>query len=723
MTKPAVAPNGTEAPPVRHELREPLDAIFRPRSIAVIGASRRPQTIGHEILHNLIEHEFQGIVFPVHPTARVIHSIKAYPTVLDIPDPVDLAVVVVPYRHVLGVVEQCGQKGVRGLVVITAGFREVGGEGVAREEALLERVRAFDMQLVGPNCMGVINTEPGVSMNATFAPTFPPPGPIAIVSQSGALGVTILDHARELGLGVSMFVSVGNKADVSGNKLIEYWSRDAGTKMIVMYNESFGDPRRFTRLARQITKQKPILAVKAGRTLTGALAASSHTGAMAGTDVAVDALFEQCGVIRATTLEELFDYAMAFSNQPIPRGDRVAIITNAGGPGILTADACESLGLTIAPLEDETRARLRAEVAEEASVQNPVDLIASADAEVYGVALDIVLQDPNVDAAIAIFVPPVQVDTGSVAVAIGEIVSRHEDKTVLACLMGKKGVHGGVTELKRHNVPAFMFPESAARALAAMTRYRRWRERPLGEVVEFDADRGRARAAIASARKDGREHLTLGEVEDVLGAYGIPILGSRFAPSADAAVAAAKALGWPVALKVESPSVVHKSDVGGVHLDLESAAEVREAWTAIESRIGDGRMQGVRVQRMIEAGRETVIGMTNDRTFGPLVMFGLGGIYVEVLGDVVFRIAPISAVDAREMVRSLRGDALLAGVRGEGPVAYEALENAILRVSQLVLELPEIAEMDVNPFLVFPERERCVAVDGRIRLQITTPQL
>lgn len=720
MTKPVAVPIGTDRVDQR-EAREPLDAIFRPRSIAVIGASRRPGSIGHEILHNLIEHDFQGVVFPVNPTARVIHSIKAYPSVLDIPDPVDLAVVVVPYRQVLSVVEECGRKGVRGLVVITAGFREVGGEGIAREEALIQSVRAYDMQLVGPNCMGVINTEPTVSMNATFAPTFPPPGPIAIVSQSGALGVTILDHARELGLGVSMFVSVGNKSDVSGNKLIEYWSRDPGTKLIVMYNESFGDPRRFTRLARRITKEKPILAVKAGRTPTGARAASSHTGALAGTDVAVDALFEQCGVIRATTLEELFDFAMAFSNQPVPRGDRVAIITNAGGPGILTADACESLGLVIAPLAEETRSRLRAEVAEEASVQNPVDLIASADAAVYRIALDIVLHDPNVDAAIAIFVPPVQVDTGAVATGIAEIVGRHEDKTVLACLMGKKGVHGGMTELKRHNIPAFMFPESAARALAAMVRYRRWRERPLGDVVELEADSARARAAIDSARRDGREHLTLGEVEEVLGAYGIPLVESRFASSPEAAVVAAESLGWPVVLKVESPSVIHKSDVGGVRLGLEDADEVRGAYSEIEAAIGPGRMEGVRVQRMIEGGRETVIGMTSDRTFGPLVMFGLGGIYVEVLGDVVFRIAPISTIDAREMVRSLRGDALLAGVRGEGPVAYEALEDAIRRVSQLVLDLPEIAEMDVNPFLAFPERERCVAVDGRIRLSPEAP--
>jgi acetyltransferase len=718
LTKPAVAGTGTDRPgPSR--VPEPLDAIFRPRSIAVVGASRRRGSIGHEILHNLVEHDFQGVVFPVHPSAPVIHSIKAYPTVLDIPDPVDLAVIVVPYRHVLQVVDECGRKGVRGLVVITAGFREVGGEGIAREEALLELVRRYDMQLVGPNCMGVINTEPGISMNATFAPTFPPPGPIGFMSQSGALGVTILDHARELGLGISMFVSVGNKADVSGNKLIDYWGRDPGTRMIVMYNESFGDPRRFTQLARRVTKEKPILAVKAGRTRTGALAASSHTGALAGMDVAVDALFEQCGVIRATTLEELFDFAMAFSNQPVPRGDRVAIITNAGGPGILTADACESLGLEIVPLTEETRARLRAEVPEEASVQNPVDLIASADAAIYRVALDIVLQDPNVDSAIAIFVPPVQVDTAAVAAGIAEIVARHEGKTVLGCLMGKKGVQMGATELKRHSIPAFMFPESAARALAAMCRYRRWRERPLGDVVEFEVDRERAAAALASARGDGREHLSLGEVEDVLGAYGIPLAESRFAATADAAVQAAEELGWPVALKVESAAVVHKSDVGGVRLGLEDAGDVRAAFAAIEASVGTGRMEGVRIQRMIQGGRETVIGMTNDRLFGPLVMFGLGGIHVEVLKDVTFRIAPVSQIDAAEMVRSLRGDALLAGVRGEPPVAFAALEEAILRLSQLVLDLPEIVEMDVNPFLAFPEREKCLAVDARIRLHGT----
>ncbi|HUP20399.1 MAG TPA: acetate--CoA ligase family protein [Gemmatimonadota bacterium] len=685
--------------------------------MAVIGASTRRGSVGHEILRNLIEHEFQGVVFPVHPTAKVVRSIKAYPTVLDIPDPVEMAVVVVPYRHVLEVAEQCGEKGVRGLIVITAGFREVGGEGIAREEALLEIVRRYDMQLVGPNCMGVINTDPEVRLDATFAPTFPPPGPIGFLSQSGALGVTILDHAGELGLGIHQFISMGNKADVSGNKLIEYWGADPAIRLILMYNESFGDPRRFTTLARRVTKEKPILAVKAGRTRTGARAATSHTGALAGLDVAFDALFEQCGVIRATTLEELFDFAMAFANQPIPAGKRVAIITNAGGPGILTADACESLGLEIVPLAEETQSRLRAEVPEEATVANPVDLIATADAETYAAALDIVLDDPNVDAAIAIFVPPIQVNAADVATGMARVAERHPDKTVLGCLMGRKGVRTGMTELKRHNVPAFMFPESAARALAAMEKYRRWRERPLGEVASFDVDRDRARAAIGRARADGRAALTSEEVVEVLAAYGIPVAESRAVATPDEAAAAAEAIGWPVALKVESAEIVHKSDVGGVRLDLGNEAELRQAWDEIVAGVGDARIDAMRVQRMVRGGRETVIGMSADPLFGPLVMFGLGGVYVEVLKDVAFRIAPVSDVDAAEMVRAIRGFPLLEGVRGEPPVAFAVLEEVIQRVSGMVLDFPEIAEMDVNPFLAFAEPERCVAVDGRMRLE------
>lgn len=712
MTKPA-ANTATEPAPRTSPTR--LDAIFRPRSVAVIGASRDPGSVGSQILKNLLEHDFQGVVFPVHPVAPVIRSIKAYPTILDVPDPVDLAIIVVPYRHVLEVAEQCGEKGVRGLVVITAGFREVGGEGIERERRLVEIVERYGMQLVGPNCMGIINTEPAVSIDATFAPTFPPRGPIGFMSQSGALGVTILDHALELGLGISMFVSLGNKAAV--NELIEYWGHDEGTRMILMYNESFGDPRRFTLLAREVSREKPILAVKAGRTRTGAMAASSHTGALAGLDVAVDALFEQCGVIRARTLEELFDYAMAFVNQPVPKGDRVAIITNAGGPGILTADACESLGLEIAPLTEETRGRLRAEVAEEASVQNPVDLIATADASVYSAALDIVLDDPEVDSAIAIFVPPIQIDAVAVAAAIAEIGDRHRDKTVLACLMGKKGVQTGVSELKRRNVPAYTFPESAARALSAMGKYRRWRGRPRGTIVKFELDRSRVAAVLDAVRSEGRQRLTTDEVAEVFDACGIPMAPSRASRTEEEAVAAAESIGYPVVLKVESSAIEHKSDVGGVQLDLGDESEVREAYRGIEQRVGRERIDAIRVQKMVRRGRETVLGMTNDRLFGPLVMFGLGGVYVEVLKDVAFRIAPVSDTDAEEMIRGIKGYPLLEGVRGEEPVAFDVLREMIQRVSQLVVEFPIISEMDINPFLAYPKAADCRAVDGRVRIR------
>ncbi|MBA3970332.1 MAG: CoA-binding protein, partial [Gemmatimonadetes bacterium] len=375
-----------------------LDALLSPRSIAVIGASRSPNTIGYQILHNLLQHGYTGAVYPVNPTAQAIHSIRAYPTVADIPDPVDLAVIVVPKQHVLAVAEQCGQKGVQGLVTISAGFREIGGAGIERERELMEIVRRYGMRLVGPNCMGVLNTAPGLSMNATFAPTMPPPGPVSFMSQSGAMGVTILDYAAEYGIGISQFVSVGNKPDVSGNDIIEYWAADERTRVMLMYVENFGNPRRFTALAREITRRKPIIIVKSGRSTAGIRAASSHTGALAGTDVATDALFAQSGVIRVDTVEELFDLAMAFSHQPIPRGNRVAIVTNAGGPGIIIADACEAHGLAVPDLTESTRAVLAAHFPEEASLTNPVDMIASATPQGYRVAVEAVLADPNVDA-------------------------------------------------------------------------------------------------------------------------------------------------------------------------------------------------------------------------------------------------------------------------------------------------------------------------------------
>ncbi len=699
-----------------------LDSLLAPRSIAVIGASRAPNTIGWQILDNLLRHGYTGAVYPVNPSARSVHSIPAYASVEGIPDEVEMAVIVVPKQHVCAVAEACGRKGVKGLVVISAGFREVRGEGAAREEALREVAKRYGMRLVGPNCMGVLNTAPEVAMNATFAPTMPPPGPVAFMSQSGAMGVTILDYAAEYGIGISQFVSVGNKADVSGNDLVRHWSADERTRVILMYLENFGNPRKFTRLAREITKTRPIVVVKSGRSVAGARAASSHTGALAGADSAVGGLLRQCGVLRAETVEEMFDLAMAFSHQPVPRGNRVAIVTNAGGPGIIIADACEASGLVVAELTEATRARLATQLPEEASVQNPVDMIASATAESYRMAVETVLADPQVDGVIAAFVPPLGIRNQDVAQAIVRAAgaSAH-DKPVLAVLMGREGLPQGLADLNAAGIPGYRFPESAVRALSAMHRQGVWQRRPAGEVRAFDVDRERVAAIISRARAEGRKKLSETEVMEVLAAYGIPVAPWKVARTPDEAHAAAEAIGWPVVLKTIAPAIIHKSDVGGVYVGVEDAEELARAWQQVavdaprRAGISADAVEGVLVQKMVGGGKETIVGMTSDPQFGPVLMFGLGGIYVEALGDVVFRVHPVSDVDAAEMVRSIRGHALLRGVRGEPASDTAAVEEVIQRISRLVGDHDEIAEMDVNPWLAFPEGG--VAVDGRIALR------
>jgi len=698
-----------------------LDRLFRPRSIAIVGASRRPGTIGYQILHNLITHGYRGVVYPVNPRATSVHSVSAFPSMEAIPGDVDLAVVVVPKEHVLDVVDDCGQKGVRGVVVISAGFKEVGGEGVERERRLMTRVERYGMRLVGPNCMGILNTAPDRSMNATFAPNMPPPGGSSFMSQSGALGVTILDYASEYGIGINHFVSVGNKPDVSGNDLLEYWEDDDATRVILMYLENFGNPRRFTRVARRVTRKKPIVVVKSGRTAAGARAASSHTGALAAADVATDALLAQCGVLRADSVEELFDLAMALEQQPIPRGNRVAIVTNAGGPGIIIADACEALGLEVVELSDATQARLRETFPEEASVRNPVDMIASATSGSYRVALDAVLDDPRVDAAIAAFVPPLgirQVDVASAIVSVRE--SRRDtdrDKPILAVLMGREGLPEGKAELHDAGIPGYTFPESAAHALAGMSRYRSWLERPVQEPETFDVDAERVRRILDGARAEGRERLLEPEALEVFRAYGVPVVAHRVVQEEDAAVEAARDVGFPVVLKEISADVVHKSELGLVEIDLRTEDEVRDAFRSIAGSLEDAGAdaRGFLVERFHEEGKETIVGMTTHAGFGPVLMFGLGGIYVEALRDVAFRLQPVSEVDAHDMLDSIRAKPLLAGVRGEPAVDRDLLVEVIQRVSQLVGDHERIGELDINPFLALPSGG--VALDARIALR------
>ena len=692
--------------------RHPLDPVFRPRSVAVVGTSRDRASIGREILQNLVSYGFTGVVFPVNPTARVVSSLKCYASLSDIPDPVDLAIVVVPRDQVLEVVEDAARKGVKGLLVITAGFKEVGGDGVELERALAARARAAGIRLVGPNCMGIVNTEEEVQLNASFSATAPLRGNVSFVSQSGALGESILAITRQLGIGVHMFASVGNTADISPNDLLEYWEDDPRTGVILLYLESFGNPQRFTTLARRITRKKPVLAVKAGRTRAGARAARSHTGALAESlDVTADTLFEQTGILRVTTIEEMFHVAAALSLQPLPAGPRVGIATNAGGPGILATDALVDLGLEVPPLAPETREDLRRILPKEASVTNPVDMIATASPQAFFQSIRRMLADPNLDSLIAIYTCLVTTDDLAVARGIADAVSGSA-KPVLACLMGRRLADEATQLLHDSRIPIYRFPEAAALTLAAMDRCRRHRERPEGKAVLYEVDTARACVVLDRPLGETRRDLRSEEARELLAAYGIPLVEQREVRDLDGAVQAAREIGFPVALKLAGAE--HKTDLGGVALDLRDMDDLVDAWGRMTARL-PGR--SFALQRMVRGARELVLGMVQDPSFGPLLMFGLGGIHVEYLRDVTFRIHPLTDLDAREMIRSIRGYPLLRGVRGEPPVDEEFLVECILRLSQLVGELPVIEELEINPFLVGPSRESSAAVDVRVRLR------
>jgi acetyl coenzyme A synthetase (ADP forming)-like protein len=695
-----------------------LAPILRPSSIAVIGASRTPGTIGYNVVHNLVHGGFTGPVYPVNPKATSICSVPAFPSLEAIPGPVDLGIIVVPKQHVLEVTRQCIAHRVGGLVVISAGFREVGGEGVARERELTELVRAHGVRMVGPNCMGVLNADPAIRMNATFAPWLPAFGRIGFVSQSGAIGLSVLDYAREYGVGIAQFVSTGNKPDVSGNDLLLEWEQDPAVGVILMYVENFGNPVRFLEIASRVTKQKPIIVVKSGRSRVGARAASSHTGALAASDTAVDALLRQAGVLRAGSVETLFDLAMGFAGQSPPRSRRTVVVTNAGGPGILAADAMEPWGLELPDLFPATVDRLRPLFPEEASIRNPLDMIASANPAGYRQALDALLDDPGIDSAVAIYVPVPPNDPVEVTSAIAAAAARHGDKPVFAVLMGHEGLPQGRAELQELGIPAYLFPESAVRALAARVRHEEWRARPIGPVELLPVDRDAGRRLLDTARAEGRTRLQEDDALALLSAYGIPVAKAPVASSREEAVTLAAQAGFPVVLKVVAPAIVHKTEAHGVQVDLRSADEVRAAWDRIMAGAAatapGALVEGVLVQKLVSGGRELIVGMTRDTKFGPLVMFGLGGILVEVLHDVTFRLAPFSRLEARDMIRGIRGVKLLDGVRGAAPVDFTALEDVLVRVSQLAVDFPEISELDVNPLLAM--ESGVIAVDGRVML-------
>jgi acetyl coenzyme A synthetase (ADP forming)-like protein len=721
----------TEAALDAFEQREAIAAaagvarLVRPSSIAVIGASRRRGTIGGELFRNLLDFGFEGPVYPVNPTTQVVQSVPAYPAILDVPGPVDLAVIVVPAAQVLHIATQCAEKGVKGLLVISAGFSEVGAEGRARQDELLAIAREHGMRIIGPNCMGLINTDPDFRLNASFTPVVPLEGRLAFSSQSGALGIAVIDRARSLGLGMSSFVSVGNKADISGNDLLQFWEQDPNTDVILLYLESFGNPRKFARIARRVSHAKPVVAVKSGRSAAGARAAASHTASVVAGDVAVEALFRQAGVIRTDTLEELFDVAALLAHQPLPAGDNVAILTNAGGLGILCADACESAGLNVVELKDETVAALRTFLPAEASVANPVDMIASATAEQYGRALDILLADPRVDAVIVIFIPPLVTRAEEVADALTDVVTRGDGKPVLSCFLGVQGIH---QRLRRDEctIPSYAFPESAARALGKTARYERWRRGPQGAVPHFDGiEGGEALNLAVELLEGGARWLDPDAVARLLDHYGIRSAGARLASDPEEVAKATAEIGSPVAVKIVSRSITHKTDVGGVELGLQSPEAAADAARAMVRRLSEtglaDQLDGFLVQEMVAPeGAEMFVGMTQDPLFGPILACGAGGTMVELIRDVAVRITPLTDLDAHEMLRSLKTWPLFEGYRGQPALDAAGLEDLLLRLSAMVEDLPQIVELDLNPVLVSEAGRGCMVLDARVR--VATPQ-
>jgi acetyltransferase len=700
-----------------------LKAIFSPSSIAVIGASRTRGTIGRDMLRKLVEYGFNGIVYPVNPAARFIHSMRCYRSVLEIPDPVDMAVICVPKHLALQAVEDCGRKDVKAIIMITAGFSETGPKGAELERQVFERVRHYGMRMIGPNCMGVINTDPNVQMDAVFAGPMPVEGNVGFLSQSGALGVAILERTAEMQLGFSSFVSLGNRTDISTDDILWYWKDDPRTDLVLLYIESFGNAQRFAQIAREMVRRKPIIAVKSGRYAAGARAISSHTASLAATDVAVNALLESTGVIRVDTVEKQLDYAQAFAKQPIPRGNRVAVMSNGGGPAILATDAVEGHGLKMAAFSDETLAALRKALGELASAANPVDMVSSASHEHFEAVASILLNDPNTDALIVLFVLPVTTDSRDVARAIVRAYEKRRDlgKPVMVCFMTRDADTSGTPILRNAGLPVYTFPESAAQALAAMDTYRRIRERPAGTVREFnDVDKDRVRAVLDHAKLVGRTQLLSEEVSELMRAWGFPVLKSQLVEKRENLPQAAKAIGYPLVMKIVAEGITHKSDVGGVKLNLRDERDLLRAYDEIAASVAKLPQKieswSVMLEPMISGGREVVMGLTADPSFGNLVMVGTGGIYVEVLKDVAFRLAPLTDVDAEAMVQSLRGYPILEGVRGEAPVHLATLYEQLARLSALAVEFPEIREMDMNPFLMFPEAGQCVAVDARITL-------
>jgi len=695
-----------------------LDMFFNPGSVAVIGASENPKKLGHRILLNVVNGGYKGAIYPINPTAKEILGLKCYPSVSDIPGPLDMAVIVIPAAAVIGIVDECGRKGVKGVVVITAGFREAGEKGKELELKLLEVAKQYGIRIIGPNCLGVIDTW--TPLNASFANNSTDAGPIAFTSQSGALGAAVLDYALTAKINFSQFVSLGNKADVDEVALFEAWGDNPHTKVIMAYVEGLRNGPEFIKTARETAHKKPIITVKSGRTASGSKAVSSHTGSLAGSDAAYEAAFRQSGILRASSVQELFDYGIAFAYQPLIKGNRICIVTNAGGPGVMATDALEPNGLELAALAPETEAALAPVLPPAANIHNPVDVLGDAASDRYATALDIVMHDPNIDGIIVILTPQAGTEVKETAQVIIER-SKMTDKPIVACFIGGAVASAGIDLMTGNQVPVYPFPERAIAALGAMFRYYTWRQEPAAVIESFDVDKASVAKLFADIRADGRKTIGDTEAQAILKAYGITTPRSSVASTPDEAVAYCEEVGYPVVMKIASPDILHKSDVGGIKVGVKNEAEVREWFQTIIDRAKAAKpgatIWGIQIQEMVQGAREIIIGMNSDPQFGPLVMFGLGGIYVEVLKDVTFRVAPMTRLQARQMVEQIRSYKLLTGVRGQAAADLDATIDVLLRISQLVTDFPEIAELDINPLLVREQGKGAVAVDMRLILK------
>ncbi len=700
-----------------------LEHFFQPSSIAVVGASRTPGKVGHDTLKNLIDAGFEGPIYPVNPKADEVLGLKCYADLKAIGKGIDLAVIAIPSKFVPDVIGQCAAVGCSSVIVISAGFQEAGEEGARLQAELRRRCAEHGVRCIGPNCLGVIS--PSTGLNASFSATMPPAGNVSFFSQSGAVGTAVLDVFAGENVGISRFVSYGNKADVDESDLIKALGEDESTEVILGYVESISDGAKFMSAAGRVTKKKPVVVLKSGRTAAGARAASSHTGSLAGADVAYEAAFAQCGVVRARNVTTFFDFALGFSRQGPPKGNRVAIVTNAGGPGILTTDAIESCALTMAALAEKTESYLASRLPPAANIHNPIDVLGDAKAAMYRVAIEAAIGDENVDALLVILTPQTTTEVETTAEAIGELAAGTE-KPVLACFMGSLSTGEGCEILDRMSVPNYIHPERAVTALDAMYRFRTWTEATPQEPPAFEFDEAAIEQVLGEAAERGMTTIGERHAGRLVEACGLPLPESVLAEGADAAVRAAAQIGYPVVMKVSSDDILHKSDAGGVKVGLADETQVRAAYDEImegaRAYKADAAIDGVLVQQMVTGGTEVIVGMSRDPQFGPLVMFGLGGIYVELLKDVAFRVAPLTAEDAREMIDEIKGSDMLKGFRGREPGDLDALADCILRVSYLAARFPQLTECDLNPLLVFPRGQGVMALDARFALEGLSPR-